>query len=90
VLARKIPRPAGVHHRGLLFRTKSGARKPGEQAFAAVAQRIGYPADRIAFFDDLAENVAGSRKVGFLGFHVTSTPMLKKALVEELNIELVS
>jgi len=67
-----------------------GARKPGEQAFAAVAQRIGYPANRIAFFDDLAENVAGSRKVGFLGFQVTSTPMLTKALVEELNIDVAS
>ena len=64
-----------------------GARKPGEQAFAAVAQRIGCPPDRIAFFDDLADNVAGSRKVGFLGFQVTSTPMLKRALAEDLNID---
>lgn len=41
-----------------------GMRKPQPEAFALVARRIGVAPDRIAFFDDLEENVIGARRAG--------------------------
>jgi glucose-1-phosphatase len=48
-----------------------GCRKPGAEAFRKVAERIGVPPERIAFFDDLEENVAGARAAGLRAFLVT-------------------
>lgn len=61
------------------------ARKPAAEAFRIVAERIGLPPARIAFFDDLLENVEGAREAGMVGFHITSLPELRDAL-RGLNI----
>lgn len=57
-----------------------GLRKPDPAAFAFVAQRIGAVPDRIAFFDDTAENVAGARSAGLRAFHVRSAAEVALAL----------
>ena len=49
-----------------------GLRKPDPEAFTWVSQRIGMPPQRIAFFDDTAENVAGARTAGLCAFQVHS------------------
>jgi putative hydrolase of the HAD superfamily len=41
-----------------------GARKPERAAFEAIAREIGVAPERILFFDDTAENVAGARTAG--------------------------
>jgi HAD superfamily hydrolase (TIGR01509 family) len=72
---------------GIYCSHEVGERKPNVQAFVSVARRIGLPPHRIAFFDDLAENVLGARKAGLLGFQVTSVADLRAALVDELHID---
>lgn len=57
-----------------------GLRKPDPEAFAFVAQRIGAAPDRIAFFDDTAENVAGARAAGLRAFHVRSATEVASVL----------
>jgi putative hydrolase of the HAD superfamily len=64
-----------------------GVRKPDPEAFLRVARHIGVPPQRIAFFDDLEENVAGAREAGLRAFRFTSAEEAKKALVD-LNIDL--
>jgi putative hydrolase of the HAD superfamily len=49
-------------------------------AFAHVARAIGVAPQRIAFFDDTAENVAWAVRAGFSAFHVRSTAQLGAAL----------
>src|SRR5262245_29524942 len=49
---------------GIYCSHEVGERKPNLQAFVSVARRIGLPPHRIAFFDDLKENVLGARKAG--------------------------
>ncbi len=49
-----------------------GLRKPDPEAFTWVSRRIGVPPQRIAFFDDTAENVAGARTAGLRAFQVHS------------------
>lgn len=63
-----------------------GARKPAPDAFRRVAERIGVPLARIAFFDDLAENVAGARTAGLAGFQVASVADVHRILIEELHV----
>ena len=41
-----------------------GLRKPEAEAFAAIANDVGVPLERILFFDDTEQNVAGARAVG--------------------------
>ena len=41
---------------------------------------IGVPAERIVFFDDLAENIEGARDRGLIAVHVTSTDDVANAL----------
>lgn len=60
-------------------------RKPQADAFRGVAQRIGTDPGRIAFFDDLEENVAGARAAGLAGVHVPSADRLAK-LVERIPL----
>lgn len=57
-------------------------RKPDAAAFRAVVADMGIDPTRIAFFDDLAENVAGARASGLLAFQVTSAQEIERALVE--------
>jgi len=57
-----------------------GMRKPQPEAFALVARRIGVPPDRIAFFDDLEENVAGARRAGLRAHRFESPSGVAAAL----------
>lgn len=47
-----------------------GLRKPETDAFRHVADRAGFAPQRILFFDDLAENVAAARAVGYQAVQV--------------------
>lgn len=47
-----------------------GLRKPTTKAFSDVCRRVGVPAESIAFFDDLAENVHGARSAGLRAYQV--------------------
>jgi HAD superfamily hydrolase (TIGR01509 family) len=71
---------------GIFCSHQISARKPAAKAFRIVAEKIGLPPSRIAFFDDLPENVAGARTAGMAGFHITSLPELRDAL-RNLNID---
>ena len=57
-----------------------GLRKPDPKAFAHVARAIGLAPQRIAFFDDTAENVAGAARAGFTAYQVRSAAELAAAL----------
>lgn len=57
-----------------------GLRKPDPEAFALVARRIGARPERIVFFDDTAQNVAGARDAGLRAFHVRSPSEIAAAL----------
>ncbi len=57
-----------------------GLRKPDAQAFGAVAAAIGVPPQRILFFDDLADNVAGARRIGMHAVQVRSIGDVSNAL----------
>jgi putative hydrolase of the HAD superfamily len=70
---------------GIYCSHQINARKPAAEAFRVVAEKIALPPSRIAFFDDLPENVEGARKAGMAGFHVTALPELRSAL-HTLNI----
>lgn len=48
-----------------------GARKPEAEAFRRVAAIAGLPPARLAFFDDLEENVEGARHAGLQAHRVT-------------------
>ena len=57
-----------------------GLRKPDAAAYDHVVNAIGVPAERIVFFDDLAENVEGARARGLLAVHVRSSADVAAAL----------
>jgi putative hydrolase of the HAD superfamily len=57
-----------------------GVRKPDAAAFLAVAAGMGVPPQRILFFDDVAENVAGARAVGMQAVQVTAVADIERAL----------
>lgn len=60
------------HFRALYLSSSIGLRKPDAEAFDHVVAAMGVPANRIVFFDDLAENVEGARARGLMAVHVTS------------------
>jgi FMN phosphatase YigB (HAD superfamily) len=66
---------AGVlgHFREMFLSSTIGLRKPDAAAYDHVVQTIGVAAERIVFFDDLAENVEGARARGLTAVHVTSS-----------------
>ncbi|MGQ0522665.1 MAG: HAD family hydrolase [Betaproteobacteria bacterium] len=66
---------------GIFCSHEIGARKPAPAAFTKVAGKMRVSPSRIAFFDDLPENVQGARLAGLAAFHITSVPDLRKALV---------
>jgi HAD superfamily hydrolase (TIGR01509 family) len=45
-----------------------------------VVKAIGLPAERIVFFDDLAENIEGARARGLIAVHVRSPDDVAEAL----------
>jgi putative hydrolase of the HAD superfamily len=84
-----VPRYSGVigHLRQLFCSCDLGWRKPDPQAYAEVVRRIGVPPGRIAFFDDLEENVEGARRAGMVAFPVRRAAGVRNAL-QALGIDL--
>ncbi len=68
------------HFREIFLSSSIGLRKPDADAYAHVVQAIGVPAERIVFFDDLAENVDGARAYGLKAVLVRSTDDVAAAL----------
>ena len=67
------------HFHELFLSSTIGLRKPDAQAYDHVVKAIGVPAERIVFFDDLADNIAGARAYGLTAVHVTSPDDVAKA-----------
>ena len=57
-----------------------GRRKPEPEAFARLAELAGVAPPRLAFFDDLEENVAGARRAGLVAHRVTRPADITAAL----------
>ena len=70
------------HFREIFLSSTIGLRKPDAAAYDHVVKAIGVPAQRIVFFDDFAENIAGARAQGLIGVHVTSTDDVARTLAE--------
>jgi len=68
------------HFREIFLSSAIGLRKPDAAAYDHVVQAIGVPAERIVFFDDLAENIDGARARGLTAVHVTSPDDVARAL----------
>lgn len=68
------------HFRELFLSSTIGLRKPDGAAYDHVVKAIGVPAQRIVFFDDLAENIDGARAYGLTAVHVTAPDDVAKAL----------
>jgi len=68
------------HFREIFASSKIGLRKPDAEAYDYVVKAIGVPANRVVFFDDLAENVAGAQACGLTAVHVTSPDDVARAL----------
>ena len=68
------------HFREIFLSSAIGLRKPDAAAYDHVIKAIGVPAQRIVFFDDLAENIEGARKRGLTAVHVTSPNDVADAL----------
>lgn len=73
------------HFREVFVSSAIGLRKPDAEAYNHVVRAIGVPAERIVFFDDLAENVEAARERGLKAVLVTSPKDVAKAL-EALGI----
>jgi putative hydrolase of the HAD superfamily len=73
---------AGVlgHFREIFLSSRIGLRKPDAAAYDHVVKAIGAPAERVVFFDDLAENIEGARARGLTAVHVTSLDDVAEAL----------
>jgi len=68
------------HFREIYLSSTIGLRKPDQAAYDHVVGAIGFPASRILFFDDLAENIEGARACGLMAVHVTSSTDVADAL----------
>ena len=68
------------HFREIFLSSAIGLRKPDAAAYDHVVKAIGVPAQRIVFFDDLAENIDGARARGLTAVHVTSPDDVAEAL----------
>jgi putative hydrolase of the HAD superfamily len=68
------------HFREIFLSSAIGLRKPDAAAYDHVVKAIGVPAERIVFFDDLAENIEGARARGLTAVHVTSPDDVAHAL----------
>src|SRR5512140_2359915 len=73
---------AGVlgHFREIFVSSRIGLRKPDAAAYDHVVKAIGAPAERIVFFDDLAENIEGAQAYGLTAIHVRSSADVADAL----------
>jgi glucose-1-phosphatase len=68
------------HFREVFLSSSIGLRKPDAAAYDHVVNAIGVPAERIVFFDDSADNIAGARARGLIGVHVRSPDDVTQAL----------
>jgi putative hydrolase of the HAD superfamily len=68
------------HFREIFLSCAIGLRKPDASAYDHVIEAIGVKAERIVFFDDLAENIEGARRRGLIAVHVTSPNDVADAL----------
>jgi glucose-1-phosphatase len=59
-----------------------GARKPEPAAFRTVVADMGLAPDRVLFFDDSAENVAGARACGLMAVEVTTAAQIEATLCD--------
>jgi putative hydrolase of the HAD superfamily len=59
-----------------------GRRKPEPEAFVRIAAITGLPPARLAFFDDLEENVAGARRAGLQAHRVSRPDEILGLLLE--------
>jgi putative hydrolase of the HAD superfamily len=62
-----------------------GLRKPSAAAYDKVCSLIGIAPERIAFFDDLPDNVTGARAFGMAGYHVTTPDQTRRAVAAALG-----
>ena len=69
------------HFSEIFLSSTIGLRKPDAAAYDRVVTAIGVPAERIVFFDDLAENIAGARARGLTAIQVTAADDVASALV---------
>jgi glucose-1-phosphatase len=60
-----------------------GSRKPEPEAFRRLANLVGLAPARLAFLDDLEENVRGAQEAGLQAFHA-ATPAETQAISERL------
>jgi HAD superfamily hydrolase (TIGR01509 family) len=60
-----------------------GERKPEPEAFVRLCRLLGMMPERIVFFDDLEENVAGARRAGLQAFRVSGA-----AEIEAISVRL--
>jgi HAD superfamily hydrolase (TIGR01509 family) len=72
--------PVLGHFREIFLSSAIGLRKPDAAAYDHVVKAIGAPAQRIVFFDDVAENIEGARARGLTAVHVTSSGDVSGAL----------
>ncbi|MGJ4950440.1 HAD family hydrolase [Bradyrhizobium sp. HKCCYLS20291] len=81
-VAHFTPRYADLlgHFREIFLSSSIGLRKPDAEAYDHVVRAIGMPAEKIVFFDDLAENVEGARNSGLQAVLVRSTDDIAAAL----------
>jgi putative hydrolase of the HAD superfamily len=63
-----------------------GARKPDAEDFRLVIADIGMAPNRVLFFDDRPENVAGARACGIVAVEVTSVAEIEHALDQYVDI----
>lgn len=68
-----------------------GLAKPDPAIYAAFQERSGFPAQRIVFFDDLAENIAAARACGWDAVqidHTGDTAQQVRRAVQERGVQL--
>jgi FMN phosphatase YigB (HAD superfamily) len=68
------------HFREIYVSSTIGLRKPDADAYEYVVKAIGVPSDRILFFDDSLENIAGAQRCGLQTVHVTSSSDVDTAI----------
>ncbi|HZM34914.1 MAG TPA: HAD family phosphatase [Burkholderiales bacterium] len=73
------------HFTGIVTSCDIGRRKPEPEAFARLAELAGVPPARLAFFDDLEENVAGARRAGLIAHRVTTPAALSALLLDHAH-----
>lgn len=74
-----------AHFRAVFVSHELGQRKPEPQAFRSVAARIGVKPERVLFFDDLPENIAGARAAGMPAVLVSSPDDFRRAVAPWLQ-----